>query len=436
MNKILAKVQTDLAFKNNLTFNPVEAGKGQWNEWVCESDERVCDLCEANRGTVRSLSHKWEKEPPLHINCRCEIRPINAIITGSATIDGKNGVDGQLFNNVASMTNLLGRKYDNSAGKLPDKNGRTWYETDINLTKDGMNNSHHLVYSNDGLVFVTYDGYKRFFEVVNTSTLKVNPDTGYGKKADGELVAYLKEMYFGKFDNGEFTSKIIFAWISEKNRYGITGGVLYYKGSSITFDYGEWDGGIAINKAELDEFIKRVDEKKEPVKAPIQASDESISFIKSYEDFSPVPYRGLDSQNLTIGYGHVMTGDEIEKYKNGISEEEAIELLKKDLEDKVYKYLDPWIEENSVKLTQQQYDALVIFTFNAGPSWITEYEDLRSILKRGNITYEAMYNEFMTWIKVNDEPSLGLYRRRMDELNIFFKGDYNRDYPNWPEGGV
>ena len=57
-----------------------------------------------------------------------------------------------------------GDTYKNREGRLPDKAGRTWYEADINYTK-GYRNQERILYSNDGLVFVTYDHYQTFFEV-------------------------------------------------------------------------------------------------------------------------------------------------------------------------------------------------------------------------------------------------------------------------------
>ncbi|HBJ11113.1 MAG TPA: hypothetical protein DDY61_05400 [Ruminococcaceae bacterium] len=45
------------------------------------------------------------------------------------------------------------------------KAGRIWYEAVINYQSD-FRNSQRIVFSNDGLVFVTYDHYKTFFEIV------------------------------------------------------------------------------------------------------------------------------------------------------------------------------------------------------------------------------------------------------------------------------
>ena len=60
---------------------------------------------------------------------------------------------------------LGGGVYDNKDRKLPDKIGRIWYEGDINYTP-GRRNLHRILWSNDGLIFVTYDHYYTFYEVV------------------------------------------------------------------------------------------------------------------------------------------------------------------------------------------------------------------------------------------------------------------------------
>ena len=52
----------------------------------------------------------------------------------------------------------------NQKGKLPQAKGRTWYEADINYTS-GHRGTERVLYSNDGLVFVTYDHYQTFYEI-------------------------------------------------------------------------------------------------------------------------------------------------------------------------------------------------------------------------------------------------------------------------------
>lgn len=67
--------------------------------------------------------------------------------------------------NVAYNATLGGNIFKNKDGKLPEASGRIWYEADINYT-GGYRNTHRLLYSNDGLAFVTYDHYATFYEII------------------------------------------------------------------------------------------------------------------------------------------------------------------------------------------------------------------------------------------------------------------------------
>ena len=55
--------------------------------------------------------------------------------------------------------------YSNRNGHLPNKEWRIWHEADINYI-GGFRNGQRIIYSNDGLIFVTYDHYQTFFEIV------------------------------------------------------------------------------------------------------------------------------------------------------------------------------------------------------------------------------------------------------------------------------
>lgn len=60
---------------------------------------------------------------------------------------------------------IFGGKYYNNNGHLPRKEGRIWYEADINY-KFGYRNNQRVFYSNDGLIFEKCDRCKTFFEIV------------------------------------------------------------------------------------------------------------------------------------------------------------------------------------------------------------------------------------------------------------------------------
>ena len=55
--------------------------------------------------------------------------------------------------------------YKNKNGHLPSASGRIWYEADINYD-GGYRGDERIVFSNDGLVFVTYNHYLTFEEIV------------------------------------------------------------------------------------------------------------------------------------------------------------------------------------------------------------------------------------------------------------------------------
>ncbi len=54
--------------------------------------------------------------------------------------------------------------YWNDDEKLPNAPGRVWYEADFDYYT-GYRNSCRFLYSNDGLMFVTYNHYNTFYAV-------------------------------------------------------------------------------------------------------------------------------------------------------------------------------------------------------------------------------------------------------------------------------
>lgn len=69
------------------------------------------------------------------------------------------------LNDVAPDMMIGGDVYSNRNGHLPEAEGRVWYEADINYT-GGYRTRHRILYSNDGLVFITYDHYETFIEII------------------------------------------------------------------------------------------------------------------------------------------------------------------------------------------------------------------------------------------------------------------------------
>lgn len=149
-------------------------------------------------------------------------------------------------------------------------------------------------------------------------------------------------------------------------------------------------------------------------------SEKGINFIADYERFYAKPYRGLDSQNQTIGYGHVITsGENFES----LTEAEAKALLKKDLQSFVdsVNTMVPCLN-----LTQCQFDALVSFAYNCGANALKFSTLLKDI--RANVPMEKIKEDFLMWCNCNGKRALGLYRRRYDEFEMYSNADYTRTY--------
>ena len=151
-------------------------------------------------------------------------------------------------------------------------------------------------------------------------------------------------------------------------------------------------------------------------------SQSGYGFLKSWEGFSSKMY-DLNDGGKTIGYGyHIPPGQE-DQYKNGITEEAASALMHSIMgtyENQVKKFI-------TVGLTQNQFDALTIFTYNlaGGLRKATSLVDKVN----SNADEQSMRS---TWYRYsmpgNSTFHFGLLNRRIDEYEIWNCGDYRRDY--------
>lgn len=65
---------------------------------------------------------------------------------------------------VAPGKSIGGDRFGNREGLLPKQKNRIWYEADINYTS-GARGADRIVYSNDGLIYMTTDHYKTFTDI-------------------------------------------------------------------------------------------------------------------------------------------------------------------------------------------------------------------------------------------------------------------------------
>ena len=79
---------------------------------------------------------------------------------------GKSGWEAKKGNlcEVLPDRAIGGDIFTNREKSLPDKKGRIWYEADINYSC-GHRNADRILFSSDGLIFVTHDHYKSFEKI-------------------------------------------------------------------------------------------------------------------------------------------------------------------------------------------------------------------------------------------------------------------------------
>lgn len=146
----------------------------------------------------------------------------------------------------------------------------------------------------------------------------------------------------------------------------------------------------------------------------MKTSNSGIALIKGFEGKRLVAYD--DGVGVwTIGFGTI-------KYPNGVrvkrgdkcTEAQAEQYLRNDL----ITFENALNQLVKVPLNQNQFDALVSFTYNLGET------NLRSstLLKKLNAKdYKGAAAEFLKWNKAGGKVMNGLVKRRKAEMELFLK---------------
>ena len=139
----------------------------------------------------------------------------------------------------------------------------------------------------------------------------------------------------------------------------------------------------------------------------MKTSGIGIELIKEFEGCRQVAYQ--DSVGVwTIGYGHTK-----DVYEGQLVIKKTCEtMLAEDLEE-FENYVESYVK---VELSQNQFDALVAWTFNLGPGNLSESTMLKK-LNEGD--YDAVPDEMRRWNKAGGEVLNGLVRRRDAEAELF-----------------
>ena len=128
-----------------------------------DNAEDVSDDTDLQEDTGLTVSEDGEytskEEVALYIHLYNHL-PGNYITKKEAQDLGWDSSKGNL-NTVAPGKSIGGDKFGNREGLLPKKDGRVYYECDIDYKK-GSRNAKRIVFSNDGLIYYTEDHYESY----------------------------------------------------------------------------------------------------------------------------------------------------------------------------------------------------------------------------------------------------------------------------------
>ena len=145
----------------------------------------------------------------------------------------------------------------------------------------------------------------------------------------------------------------------------------------------------------------------------MDVTQEAIEIIKAEETLQLEAYR--DGQSISIGYGHSNTsGGEQFQLGDTITEEKANELLLADLKE-IERIVNQRMENYNVVLTQGQYDAMVVGTYNR-PEQLKSSKIYR-VLAGGDM--DDITQVWMNTVSEEDKKRYpGLIKRLKAELHL------------------
>ena len=169
--------------------------------------------------------------------------------------------------------------------------------------------------------------------------------------------------------------------------------------------------------------------------ASLKTSEAAITIMKKLAIFKKNCYQVPGTNEFRIGYGTICSEKHKTTYKNGkvenspdagkhsITQAQADQALRKlilDLDAKV----NSFASSNSLTLSQCQHDALVLFTFDVGDSWMSGSGVVRSAIVSKASTNDLL-KAMSDWASDQDD-----FRRRKIEVNMYKNGIYSDVTPS------
>lgn len=169
--------------------------------------------------------------------------------------------------------------------------------------------------------------------------------------------------------------------------------------------------------------------------ASLKTSEAAITIMKKLAIFKKDCYQVPGTNEFRIGYGTICSEKHKTTYKNGqvenstdagkhsVTQAQADQALRKlilDLDAKV----NSFASANSLTLSQCQHDALVLFTFDVGTSWMSGSGVVKSAIVSKASTNDLL-KAMSDWAGNQDD-----FRRRKIEVNMYKNGVYSDVTPS------
>ncbi len=159
-------------------------------------------------------------------------------------------------------------------------------------------------------------------------------------------------------------------------------------------------------------------------------SDKGIDLLQSIEQLAITPYDDQTGKDIsawvagaTIGYGHLISQTEWPKYKDGVTAQQAHSLFEVDL----LPYVNSVRTAIKSNIAQNEFDALVILTFNIGKGGFESSSVVKLINDPSTRTnYASLEEAWKSWDKSQGKVNKGLQNRRQAEWNIYAKNIYQK----------
>lgn len=153
----------------------------------------------------------------------------------------------------------------------------------------------------------------------------------------------------------------------------------------------------------------------------MSVSDDMITMIMDVEGFYSTAY--WDVSQWSIGYGSCLSTDKSYDAASVVwTVEQAKERLVSDVNSTYGAEVNNFCKKIGKQPSQQQFDALVSFTYNVGGGWMSGCRLSRWL--ENPTTLEEMINAMGVWCRVSGTVNYGICCRRVREIIVFLYGEY------------